>query len=138
MIATIIVTPKKSILDPQGEAVRSAIHSLGMDCVTSARIGKYIELDIKGNNVAQTRAKLESICRDLLSNPVIEDYRLSLEEEASTKAVVKLVKVVSKPKVKVKAKTELKPRSQVFIIPKAAKPKKKKKDKKKKNKKKGH
>ena len=83
MIARIIVTPKKSVLDPQGEAVRRAIHTLGMDCVTSTRVGKYIELEISGSNDAATRAKLEEISRDLLSNPVVEDYHLELEAPAT-------------------------------------------------------
>ena len=83
MIARIIVTPKKSVLDPQGEAVRRAIHTLGMDCVTSTRVGKYIELEISGSDVAATRAKLEEISRDLLSNPVVEDYHLELEAPAT-------------------------------------------------------
>ncbi len=83
MIARIIVTPKKSVLDPQGEAVRRAIHTLGMDCVTSTRVGKYIELEISGNDVAATRTKLEEISRDLLSNPVVEDYHLELDDAAS-------------------------------------------------------
>jgi len=83
MIARIIVTPKKSVLDPQGEAVRRAIHTLGMDCVTSTRVGKYIELEISGSNVAATRAKLEEISRDLLSNPVVEDYHIELDAPAA-------------------------------------------------------
>ena len=79
MLAKIFVTPKKSVLDPQGEAVRKAIHTLGMECVESARIGKYIELKISGSDVAKTKAKLEAICHDLLSNPVIEDFELHLD-----------------------------------------------------------
>ena len=79
MKARIIVTPKKTVLDPQGKAVATAIQHHGMDCVTQARVGKYIELEIDGSNLELTRQKLEAICKDLLSNPVIEDYRLELE-----------------------------------------------------------
>ncbi len=79
MKATIIVTPKKSVLDPQGEAVKNAIHQQGMDCVTHARIGKIIELDISGTDVTLTRQKLEKIAQEVLSNPVIEDFRVELE-----------------------------------------------------------
>lgn len=78
MKATIIVTPKKSVLDPQGEAVKNAIHQQGMECITHARIGKIIELEISGSNVDATRQKLEKICSDVLSNPVIEDFQLTL------------------------------------------------------------
>ena len=79
MKATIIVTPKKSVLDPQGEAVKNAIHQQGMECVTHARIGRIIELEISGTDAAQTRQKLEKICKDVLSNPVIEDFQLELQ-----------------------------------------------------------
>lgn len=79
MKATIIVTPKKSVLDPQGEAVKNAIHQQGMDCVTHARIGKIIELEISGSDVALTRQKLEKIAQEVLSNPVIEDFRIELQ-----------------------------------------------------------
>jgi phosphoribosylformylglycinamidine synthase PurS subunit len=89
MKAIIIVTPKKSVLDPQGEAVKRAIHGLGMDCVQEVHIGKYMELEISGSNAALTRAKLEGICRDLLSNPVIEDYDLQMEAPVSKPAAAK-------------------------------------------------
>lgn len=78
MKAIVTVTPKKTVLDPQGEAVQNAIHGLGMDCVTSTRIGKIIELEISGNDAEKTRQKLEEISHDLLSNPVIEDYEIQL------------------------------------------------------------
>ncbi|MFH1067194.1 MAG: phosphoribosylformylglycinamidine synthase subunit PurS [bacterium] len=76
MKITVHVMLKPSVFDPQGEAVKKAIHGLGMENVKSARIGKIIELEIEGENDVKTRAKLEEICRDLLSNPVIETYRI--------------------------------------------------------------
>jgi phosphoribosylformylglycinamidine synthase PurS subunit len=78
MKAEIVVTPKKSVLDPQGEAVRRAIHHLGMEGAESVRVGRYIEIDLSSGSVDATRSKLEKICHDLLSNPVIEDYHLKL------------------------------------------------------------
>jgi phosphoribosylformylglycinamidine synthase subunit PurS len=78
MKAIVTVTPKKSVLDPQGEAVRKAIHGLGMDCVSSVRIGRIIELEISGSDLSKTQAKLEEVARDLLSNPVIEDYTVQI------------------------------------------------------------
>ncbi len=81
MKAKIVVTPKKSVLDPQGEAVKNAILGMGMDCIQSARIGKYIELEISGSNLELTRQKLEKICVEILSNPVIEDYTLDLQKD---------------------------------------------------------
>lgn len=71
--------PKAAVLDPQGAAVRDAMKHLGMPEVRSVRIGKYLEIDIDGENV-DLEKKLHGLCRDLLSNPVIEDYELQQEE----------------------------------------------------------
>ena len=71
----VFVTPKAAVLDPQGAAVRDAMQHLGMPEVRSVRIGKYLEIDIDGDE-AQVEPKLRELCRDLLSNPVIEDYQL--------------------------------------------------------------
>jgi phosphoribosylformylglycinamidine synthase len=76
MKAKVIVTPKQNILDPQGVAVRDAIRHHGLEAVKSARVGKFIELELDGT-ISETA--LHEICRDLLSNPVVEDYRLELE-----------------------------------------------------------
>ncbi|MEM6821397.1 MAG: phosphoribosylformylglycinamidine synthase subunit PurS [Verrucomicrobiota bacterium] len=81
MKAVVVVTPKTTVLDPQGEAVRNAIHNLGMECVGTTRIGKYIEMEIDGSDLDKTRDQLEEIAKDLLSNPVIEDYRIELSAD---------------------------------------------------------
>jgi phosphoribosylformylglycinamidine synthase subunit PurS len=73
--AKVIVMPKAAVLDPQGNAVRDAMQHLGMPEVRSVRIGKYMEIDIDGQN-DDLETRLRSLCRDLLSNPVIEDYEL--------------------------------------------------------------
>jgi phosphoribosylformylglycinamidine synthase PurS subunit len=73
--AKIIVMPKAAVLDPQGNAVRDAMQHLGMPEVRSVRIGKYMEIDIDGQN-DDLEKRLRDLCRDLLSNPVIEDYEL--------------------------------------------------------------
>jgi phosphoribosylformylglycinamidine synthase len=75
MKARVIVTPKAAVLDPQGNAVRDAMRHLGMPEVKSVRIGKYMEIEIEGEN-GEVEARLHQLCRDLLSNPVIEDYEL--------------------------------------------------------------
>jgi len=67
--------PKAAVLDPQGNAVRDAMQHLGMPEVRSVRIGKYMEIDIDGQN-SDLETRLRGLCRDLLSNPVIEDYEL--------------------------------------------------------------
>ncbi len=76
--AQVIVRPRASIFDPQGDAVCRAIQHLGVSAVTQAHVGRCIELELEGNDVEKARAQLETICQDLLSNPVIEDYVLTL------------------------------------------------------------
>ena len=76
--------PKAAVLDPQGNAVRDAMRHLGMPEVRSVRIGKYMEIDIDGRN-GDLERRLRSLCRDLLSNPVIEDYQLKKAEDGERK-----------------------------------------------------
>jgi len=78
MKVTVTVMPKQSVLDPQGVAVRAAIHHHGMPQVKNVRIGKFLELEVDGAD-GQSQEKLHEICRNFLSNPVIEDYQLSIE-----------------------------------------------------------
>jgi len=79
----VIVTPKATVLDPQGAAVRDAMQHLGMPEVRSVRIGKYMEIEVDGDG-ADLEPRLHQLCRDLLSNPVIEDYQLQPAEEGKT------------------------------------------------------
>jgi phosphoribosylformylglycinamidine synthase subunit PurS len=76
MKAKVIVMPKQSILDPQGVAVRDAMRHHGLPGAKSVRVGKMIEVEIDGASEAQ----LHEIAREMLSNPVIEDYQLVLEK----------------------------------------------------------
>jgi phosphoribosylformylglycinamidine synthase len=76
--AQVIVRPRQSIFDPQGDAVGRAIRHLGVANLKQARVGKCIELELDGDDLEQARAQLDTICQDLLSNPVIEDYVLTL------------------------------------------------------------
>jgi phosphoribosylformylglycinamidine synthase PurS subunit len=80
----VIVTPKKAVLDPQGNAVRDAMRHLGMPQVQSVRVGKYMEIDVDGADV-DLEQRLHGLCRDLLSNPVIEDYNLKKADDAKKK-----------------------------------------------------
>jgi phosphoribosylformylglycinamidine synthase subunit PurS len=75
MKVKVLVMPKAAVLDPQGNAVRDAMRHLGMPEVRSVRIGKYMEIDVGGKN-GDLEVRLHVLCRDLLSNPVIEDYEL--------------------------------------------------------------
>ena len=78
----VIVTPKTAVLDPQGAAVRDAMQHLGMPEVQSVRIGKYMEIEVDGDT-SDLEPRLHQLCRDLLSNPVIEDYKLQSAEEGN-------------------------------------------------------
>jgi phosphoribosylformylglycinamidine synthase subunit PurS len=80
MKVKVIVTPKETVLDPQGAAVREAMQHLGFDAARAVRIGRYLEIDLEGDVAAQ-EPKLRELCRDLLSNPVIEDYRIEMPNE---------------------------------------------------------
>jgi len=75
MKVKVVVMPKAAVLDPQGAAVRDAMRHLGMPEVRSVRIGKYMEVDVDGED-GDLEKRLHRLCRDLLSNPVIEDYEL--------------------------------------------------------------
>lgn len=74
-MAKVVVTviPKPSVLDPQGAATAEAMKHSGLTGVGRVRVGKSIEIEF---DEAPDRAKLEEVARDLLSNPVIEDYRI--------------------------------------------------------------
>lgn len=74
MKARVTIMPQAAVLDPAGVATAQAIGHLGISGVRSVRIGKSIDLEIEG----ATKEQLHQICRDLLSNPVIEDYHLEI------------------------------------------------------------
>ena len=75
----VTVTPKRNVLDPQGAAVGHALESLGLRGLKGTRVGKVIELEVEGAaDTAEVRGQLDRLCRDLLSNPVIEDYRYEI------------------------------------------------------------
>jgi len=79
-LAKIIVTLKKSILDPQGKTVHHALESLGMDAVSEVRIGKFIEIKINANNEIDAHKIAEEASKKLLANPVMEDYSFTIEK----------------------------------------------------------
>jgi phosphoribosylformylglycinamidine synthase len=80
MKAKIIITPKKAVLDPQGKTVQTALEHMGYTGVTGVHIGKYIEIDLApGTDKAAAEKALNDAAHKLLSNPVIEDYKLEIE-----------------------------------------------------------
>ena len=77
MRATVLVRPKQGILDPQGEAVASALGHLGFS-VSSARVGKVIDLDVDAADAATARSEVEKMCEQLLANQLIESYEVEV------------------------------------------------------------
>ena len=77
MKATILVRPKPGILDPQGEAVGSALGHLGFE-VRDARVGKVIDLELEAADASTAKAQVERMCERLLTNPLIESYEVEI------------------------------------------------------------
>jgi phosphoribosylformylglycinamidine synthase len=78
MKARVHVRLKAGVLDPQGKAIGNALASLGFTGVGEVRQGKLIELDLAEADRARAHAEVEAMCRQLLANPVIEDYAIEL------------------------------------------------------------
>ena len=78
-LARIYVTLKPAVNDPQGLTVLGGLHSLGYAGVTDVRIGKYLEVRVAGDDAAQAETDVAAMCDQLLANPVIEEFRFSLE-----------------------------------------------------------
>ena len=78
MKATIKITLKDGVLDPQGKAIEGALASLEFTGVDNVRQGKYIELDLAETDKAKAKTQLDAMCEKLLANTVIEDYEVEL------------------------------------------------------------
>lgn len=77
--AKVVVTLKKSVLDPQGKAILNALHSLGFKDVTDVRTGKYFEVKFSGADKSAAEEKVKKMCDQLLANPVIEEYSSAVQ-----------------------------------------------------------
>ncbi|MBV9087056.1 MAG: phosphoribosylformylglycinamidine synthase subunit PurS [Acidobacteriaceae bacterium] len=81
MKALVYVTLKKTVLDPQGKTIQSALKKMGHKSVEDVRQGKFFEISIDGGlDRAGAQAEVERIAREVLTNPVIEEFRYSLED----------------------------------------------------------
>ncbi|MGC5326192.1 phosphoribosylformylglycinamidine synthase subunit PurS [Brevibacillus sp. SYSU BS000544] len=76
----VYVTLRESVLDPQGHAVKGALHSLGFDEVSDVRIGKFLELKVDTKDEAVVNERVSEMCEKLLANTVIENYRFEIVE----------------------------------------------------------
>jgi phosphoribosylformylglycinamidine synthase len=79
MIAKVYVTLKPSVLDPQGKAIQHSVELLGFGSISDIRQGKYFEIAVdEGATESEAREAAEKIAKDVLANPVIEDYRVEI------------------------------------------------------------
>jgi phosphoribosylformylglycinamidine synthase len=78
--ATVLIRPKDGILDPQGEAVGEALRTLGY-AVTSARVGRLVDVDLETDDSAEAEVALAAMSRDLLANPTIESFTIELGDD---------------------------------------------------------
>ena len=78
MVARVFVTLKPGVLDPAGKAVERSLQTLGYSEVGAVRLGKFIELQLDETDPAKAKARAEEMCRKLLANTVVENYRVEL------------------------------------------------------------
>ena len=79
-VARVYVSLKPTVNDPQGLTIKGGLHSLGFAEVESVRAGKYMEIRFQANDKAHAEKQVAEMCRLLLANPVIEEFRFALEE----------------------------------------------------------
>ena len=77
MKISVIVTLKKDVLDPQGKTIKKVLESMSFKNVNDVRQGKYFEIDIDEKNQKKAEEKIEQMCKKLLVNLVIEDYKIT-------------------------------------------------------------
>jgi phosphoribosylformylglycinamidine synthase len=85
-LARVYVTLKPTVNDPQGLTIRGGLHSLGFASVESVRAGKYMEISIDAESAAEAEAQVAEMCKKLLANPVIEDFRFEVDRVAAANA----------------------------------------------------
>ena len=76
MKVSVIITLKKNVLDPQGKVIHQTLDGMGFENINEVRQGKYFEVDIKENDKKKAEEKVEEMCNKLLTNLVIENYKI--------------------------------------------------------------
>ena len=79
-LARVFVSLKPTVNDPEGQTIMGGLHSLGFSTVGSVRAGKYMEMRLDAESRQKAGEMVEEMCRRLLANPVIEDFRFDIEE----------------------------------------------------------
>ena len=76
MKISVVITLKKDVLDPQGKVIHQTLDGMGFEGINEVRQGKYFEIDTKENDKTKAEAKVEDMCKKLLANLVIEDFKI--------------------------------------------------------------
>ena len=76
MKVSAIITLKKDVLDPQGKVIHQALDGMGFENISEVRQGKYFEIDVNENDPSKAKAVVEDICKKLLANLVIENFKI--------------------------------------------------------------
>ena len=76
MIVKVIITLKKGVLDPQGKAIQQTLIGMNFSSVNEVRQGKYFEIDINEKDEIKAKSKVQEMCKKLLANLVIEDFKI--------------------------------------------------------------
>jgi phosphoribosylformylglycinamidine synthase PurS subunit len=76
MKVSVIITLKKDVLDPQGKVIHQTLNGMGFEDINDVRQGKYFEIDTEESNKAKAEEKVEEMCKKLLANLVIENYKI--------------------------------------------------------------
>ena len=77
--AQINITPLKSLLDPQGKAVSQSMQNINLKAITNVRIGKHITLNVDAKNIKEAEKIVETACKKLLANPIMEEYKFIIK-----------------------------------------------------------
>jgi phosphoribosylformylglycinamidine synthase subunit PurS len=80
MKISVIITLKKDVLDPQGKVINQTLNGMGFNDINEVRQGKYFEIDTKENDPKKAKDKVEEMCKKLLANLVIENYKIFDEQ----------------------------------------------------------
>ena len=76
MKISVVITLKKDVLDPQGKVIQQTLDGMGFEDINEVRQGKYFEIDTKENDPKKAKDKVEEMCKKLLANLVIENYKI--------------------------------------------------------------
>ena len=76
MKVSAIITLKKDVLDPQGKVIHQALEGMGFENISEVRQGKYFEIDVNENDPSKAKAVVEDMCKKLLANLVIENFKI--------------------------------------------------------------